>query len=82
MTSQLMEKAVRGTYHITNRGECSWYQFAKKIIAFQGSQRKVHPVSASSLSLPAPASRLLGAGQLRSEIGGDESSSILGGGAG
>ncbi len=53
MTSQLMEKAVRGTYHITNRGECSWYQFAKKIIAFQGSQRKVHPVSASSLSLPA-----------------------------
>jgi len=36
----------RGTFHVTNRGHCSWYEFAKKIIAYSGlSDIDIEPVS-------------------------------------
>jgi dTDP-4-dehydrorhamnose reductase len=31
-TKLLIEQDCRGTYHVTNRGTCSWYQFARKIV--------------------------------------------------
>ncbi len=31
-TELLVDKNVRGVFHVTNRGTCSWYEFAKKIL--------------------------------------------------
>lgn len=34
-----------GLYHITNAGECSWYQFTKKIFEFLGMKVDLSPVT-------------------------------------
>ena len=36
-----------GTYHITNDGYCSWYEFAKYIFETNGVDIKVNPISTS-----------------------------------
>ncbi len=33
-TKLLVEQGRRGIFHVTNRGVCSWYQFAQKILEF------------------------------------------------
>ncbi len=42
---ELMRAGARGTFHITNSGSCSWYQFACSIFQLAGLQVKVHPVT-------------------------------------
>ena len=43
-----------GTYHFANRGEVSWYDFAREILRLAGHERvAVEPVSSDSLSRPA-----------------------------
>ena len=32
-------------YHYTNEGACSWYEFAREIIAQSGIECKVHPLT-------------------------------------
>jgi dTDP-4-dehydrorhamnose reductase len=32
-----------GTYHVASQGQCSWYEFAKKIFELQGSAVKITP---------------------------------------
>ncbi len=47
-----------GTYHITNGGRCSWYEFAGRILAlYRGGEHApgVHPIDSSAY--PAVASR-------------------------
>lgn len=34
-----------GVYHITNSGQCSWFQFALEIVRILGVNRKVRPIS-------------------------------------
>lgn len=34
-----------GTYHATNEGYCSWYEFAKKIFELAGKDMKVNPIT-------------------------------------
>jgi len=36
-----------GTYHCTGTGECSWYDFASKIIEFSNIDCKVDPVTSN-----------------------------------
>ena len=36
-----------GTYHLTNTGECSWYEFARKSIELAGLDAEVIPVSSA-----------------------------------
>lgn len=36
-----------GTYHTTNEGECSWYEFASAIFNEAGKQINVHPIASS-----------------------------------
>jgi dTDP-4-dehydrorhamnose reductase len=39
---QLVETDAYGLYHVTNNGECSWYQFAKTIFELSGIQANLH----------------------------------------
>lgn len=43
-----------GTYHGTCEGECSWYEFAKKIFEVKGLNIKVNAISTEHLNRPAP----------------------------
>ncbi|MFC1658754.1 dTDP-4-dehydrorhamnose reductase [Candidatus Omnitrophota bacterium] len=43
-----------GIYHITNSGSCSWYEFAKRIIALKKLKTKILPISSSESRRPAP----------------------------
>ena len=36
-----------GTYHVTNEGICSWYEFASEIMRLAGRSTVVHPISSS-----------------------------------
>jgi dTDP-4-dehydrorhamnose reductase len=65
---ELREKGY-GTYHITNSGNCSWYEFAKKIAELKGSKTKLNPVTSDKFPRPArrPTNSVLGNTMLRLE---------------
>jgi dTDP-4-dehydrorhamnose reductase len=42
-----------GTYHISNSGSVSWYNYAKEILILAKSQAKVAPISSKELDRPA-----------------------------
>ncbi len=47
----LMEKECRGIYHITNGETCSWYEYAREILAMSGlSNIPVHQISTDQLN--------------------------------
>ena len=43
-----------GTYHGTCEGQCSWYDFAKRIFEIKGLDIKVIPITSEELNRPAP----------------------------
>ncbi len=43
-----------GTYHATCEGQCSWYDFARKIFELKGINIKVNPITSEELDRPAP----------------------------
>ena len=43
-----------GIYHVTNKGEVSWYEFAKKIFEINKIEIKVIPVTSEEFPRPAP----------------------------
>jgi dTDP-4-dehydrorhamnose reductase len=50
----LIEKNAQGIFHVTNRGSCSWYQFAVKILQESGFDKiEVKPIKSSQLQRPA-----------------------------
>lgn len=61
-TRDLAEALVRlilqpayGTYHITNSGTCTWYQFCREILAAAGINNvEVKPITSEELNRPAP----------------------------
>jgi dTDP-4-dehydrorhamnose reductase len=52
---ELLQTTHWGLYHMTNEGECTWYEFARKIFELMGSETYVEPVD--SLSFGAKARR-------------------------
>ena len=42
-----------GIYNCTGKGECSWYEFAKKIIEFAGIDAKITPCTTKEFPTPA-----------------------------
>ena len=55
---KVVDEAEYGLYHMTNKGTCSRYEMALKIIEFMGVDGvKVTPINSSELSLPAPRGR-------------------------
>ncbi|MEN6321450.1 MAG: dTDP-4-dehydrorhamnose reductase [Syntrophaceae bacterium] len=50
----LVEGQYNGIFHITNRGHCSWYEFAQKIVKFSSANDvAVYPITSDVLSRPA-----------------------------
>jgi dTDP-4-dehydrorhamnose reductase len=58
-----------GTYHVTNSGTCSWYEFALKIAELKGINKKINPVTTDKFPRPAkrPENSVLGNTMLRLE---------------
>jgi dTDP-4-dehydrorhamnose reductase len=47
-----------GTFHVTNQGEVSWYEFAREVLQAAGlDAARVKPISTAQLSPPRPAPR-------------------------
>ncbi len=66
-----------GVYHITNNGECSWYQFAREILHLsQIEDIKLTPITSDELNLPAkrPKYSVLANHHLSETIGDDMAS--------
>ncbi len=51
--SQLIKKPSYGIYHITNSGECSWYEYAREIFEIAGVEIEVKPVTTKEYPQPA-----------------------------
>ncbi len=51
---QLCRKEGKGIVHATNRGDCTWYEFAKEIVAQAGSNTIVLPTTSDKFVRPAP----------------------------
>lgn len=52
---QAAERDLKGTYHVTNQGSCSWLEFAEKILELaQKKGVEVEPISTEELGRPAP----------------------------
>jgi dTDP-4-dehydrorhamnose reductase len=51
---QLCRKDASGIVHVTNAGDCSWFEFAQEIITGAGLATQVRPVSSQQMARPAP----------------------------
>ena len=50
---QLCRQGASGIVHVTNRGECSWYEFAREIIAQAGLKTVVRETTSDKFVRPA-----------------------------
>lgn len=50
----LCRKNGKGILHVTNAGECSWFEFAREIVRMSGLATEVRPVSSRQMARPAP----------------------------
>jgi dTDP-4-dehydrorhamnose reductase len=50
---QLCRKGASGIVHVTNRGECSWYEFAREIVARAGLKTEVQETTSDKFVRPA-----------------------------
>ncbi len=50
---QLCRSSARGIVHVTNSGDCTWYDFAKEIVRASGPPAKVKPVTTAEFPRPA-----------------------------
>jgi dTDP-4-dehydrorhamnose reductase len=51
--NQLIESEAYGLYHITNRGSCSWFQFAQAIFELSKIEANLQPISSAAFRAPA-----------------------------
>jgi dTDP-4-dehydrorhamnose reductase len=65
--SLLVEKELKGIFHITNSGCCTWFEFAQKILDLIGSSMQLLPISSSHCGRPAqrPHNSVLNCGKLK-----------------
>lgn len=49
----ILNEAPSNLYHMTNEGECSWFEFSKKIFELMGIEADIEPVSSEELNLKA-----------------------------
>jgi dTDP-4-dehydrorhamnose reductase len=63
---QLCRKNASGIVHVTNAGDCSWFEFAHQIVQGAGLTTEVRPVSTQQMARPAqrPAYSVLSARSL------------------
>jgi dTDP-4-dehydrorhamnose reductase len=51
--SELIQTRHYGLYHITANGDCSWFEFARKIFELQGIQANLTPTTSREYKTPA-----------------------------
>ena len=51
---ELCRLGAGGIVHVTNAGECSWFEFAREIVKGAGIATDVRPVSTQQMARPAP----------------------------
>lgn len=51
---QLCRNNARGIVHVTNAGNCTWFEFAQQIVRSAGLATNVRPVSSQQMARPAP----------------------------
>jgi len=51
---QLCRKNAGGIVHVTNSGDCTWFEFAREIFQQAGMGTEVKPVSSQQMARPAP----------------------------
>jgi dTDP-4-dehydrorhamnose reductase len=64
----LCRKDAPGIFHVTNAGDCTWFEFAQEIVRNSGLATTVRPVSSEQMARPAqrPAYSVLSATRLKS----------------
>jgi dTDP-4-dehydrorhamnose reductase len=50
----LCRNQASGIVHLTNAGDCSWFEFAREIVKGAGLATEVRPVSSQQMARPAP----------------------------
>jgi dTDP-4-dehydrorhamnose reductase len=50
----LCRKNAAGIVHVTNAGDCTWFEFAREIVKSAGLTTDVRPVSSQQMARPAP----------------------------
>ncbi len=50
----LCRNQASGIVHVTNAGDCSWFEFAREIVKGAGLPTQVRPVSSQQMARPAP----------------------------
>lgn len=66
------EKELKGTYHVTNQGACTWLEFAERILELTGTKGvEVEPISTGELgrAAPRPANSVLDCGKFEKATG-------------
>jgi len=51
---ELCRRRAVGIVHVTNSGECSWFEFAREIVSQAGQTTDVRPASSEQMARPAP----------------------------
>jgi dTDP-4-dehydrorhamnose reductase len=51
---QLCRQSATGIVHVTDAGECTWFEFAQEIVRNSGLATTVRPVSSQQMARPAP----------------------------
>jgi dTDP-4-dehydrorhamnose reductase len=52
--SRLCRANASGIVHVTNSSDCSWFEFAREIVARAGLSTEVKPVRSVQMARPAP----------------------------
>lgn len=52
--AELCRKGAHGIVHVTNAGDCSWFEFAREIVKDGGLASEVRAVSSRQMARPAP----------------------------
>ena len=70
-TRQLLDARERGTFHVTDGGECTWFEFAVAIGEGVGGTAKITPCTTAEFPRPAarPAYSVLGLSKTEAAIG-------------
>lgn len=49
----MIQRGIRGVRHVTNAGQCSWYEFAQAIFALAGVSAELAPITSAEYGAPA-----------------------------
>lgn len=50
---ELLDRKASGTLHVTDGGECTWFEFAREIVQLSGNACEVRPCTSAELARPA-----------------------------